>query len=71
MDGLLRGLLGILIGAGLYSEVYPLIQNNLLKMGNYGKLTLPGLLAVNHWVVIVPMVIGCGALLVWLDRKGL
>ena len=71
MDGLLRGLLGILIGAGLYSEVYPLIQNNLLKMGNYGKLTLPGLLEVNHWVVIVPMVVGCGALLVWLDRKGL
>ncbi len=71
MDGLLRGILGILIGAGLYSEVYPLIQNNLLKIGTYGKLTLPGLLDVNHWVVIIPMVVGCGALLVWLDRKGL
>jgi uncharacterized protein len=68
---LLRGILGILIGAALYSEVYPLIQNNLLKVGDYGKLTLPGLLGLNHWVVIVPMVIGCGALLVWLDRKGL
>jgi hypothetical protein len=71
VDGLLRGILGILIGAGLYSEVYPLIQNNLLKVGEYGKLTLPGLLGVNHWVVIIPMVVGCGALLVWLDRKGL
>lgn len=71
MDGLLRGILGILIGAGLYSEVYPLIQDNLLKVGVYGKLTLPGLLGVNHWVVIVPMVIGCSALLVWFDRKGL
>lgn len=71
MDGLLRGILGIVIGAGLYSEVYPLIQNNLLKMGNYGKLTLPGLLGVNHWVVIIPMVVACGALLIWLDRKGL
>jgi hypothetical protein len=71
VDGLLRGILGIVIGAGLYSEVYPLIQNNLLKMGNYGKVTIPGVLGVNHWVVIVAMVIGCGALLVWLDRKGL
>jgi hypothetical protein len=71
VDGLLRGVLGILIGAGLYSEVYPLIENNLLKAGVYGKLTLPGLLSVNHWVVIIPMVVGCGALLVWLDRKGL
>jgi hypothetical protein len=71
VDGLLRGILGIVIGAGLYSEVYALIQNNLLKMGNYGKLTLAGLLGVSHWMVIIPMVIGCGALLVWLDRKGL
>lgn len=69
MDGLLRGILGILIGAGLYAEVYPLIEKNLLKMGEYGKLTIPGLLGVNHWVVIVPLVIGCSALLVWLDRK--
>jgi len=71
VDGLLRGILGILIGAALYSEVYPLIQSNLLKVGDYGKLTIPSMLAVNHWMVIVPMVIGCGALLVWLDRKGL
>jgi uncharacterized protein len=71
VDGLLRGILGILIGAGLYSEIYPLIQNNLLKIGTYGKLTLPGLLDVNHWAVIIPLVVGCGALLVWLDRKGL
>ena len=71
MDGLLRGILGILIGAALYSEVYPLIQSNLLRVGDYGKLTLPNLLGLNHWVVIIPMVVGCGALLVWLDRKGL
>jgi hypothetical protein len=71
VDGLFRGILGILIGAGLYSEVFPLIQDNLLKMGNFGKLTLPGLLGVNHWMVIVAMVVGCGGLLVWLDRQGL
>ena len=71
MDGLLRGILGILLGAALYSEVFPYLQNTLLKMGAYGKLTIPSLLGVNHWVVIIPMVIGCGALLVWLDRKGL
>jgi hypothetical protein len=71
VDGLLRGILGILIGAGLYAEVHPLIQDNLLKMGNYGKLTLPQLLGVNHWVLIVPMVVVFGGFLVWLDRKGL
>jgi hypothetical protein len=44
LDGLFRGILGILIGAGLYSEVYPLIQDNFLKLGDYGKLTFPNVL---------------------------
>ncbi len=70
MDGLLRGILGILVGAGLYAEVFPLIQNNLLKLGEFGKLTLPQLLGVNHWVLIVPMVLVFGGSLFWLDRKG-
>jgi len=69
MDGLLRGVLGILVGAGVYSEVYPFIKDTLLRAGDFGKLTLPGLLGVNHWVVIVPLVAVFGAALVWLDRR--
>jgi hypothetical protein len=70
VDGLLRGILGILVGAGLYAEVHPIIMNNFLKWGAYGKLTLPQLLGVNHWVLIIPMVLVFGSFLVWLDRKG-
>lgn len=44
MDGLFRAILGIPLGAGLYSEVYPLIQGNLLTVGAYGKLNFPALL---------------------------
>jgi hypothetical protein len=68
---LLRGVLGILIGAGLYSEVYPFIQNNLLKLGDYGKLTIPTLLGVDPWSVIVPLFIVVSISLIWLDRKGM
>ncbi|HWP24488.1 MAG TPA: hypothetical protein VNM15_09970 [Candidatus Binatia bacterium] len=68
MDGLFRGVLGILIGAGLYSEIYPLIQNNLLQWGDYGKLTIPGLLGVDPWLVIVPFTLIAGGILFWLDR---
>jgi len=71
VDGLLRGVLGILLGAALYSEVYPLIKDTLLRVGDFGKLTLPGLLGLNHWVVILPLVIAGSAALVWLDRRGL
>jgi hypothetical protein len=71
MDGLLRGILGILLGAWLYAEMYPFLKDTLLKVGVYGKLTLPGMLGVGHWVVILP-VLGLGLVLVrWLDRRGL
>lgn len=63
-----RGILGILIGAGLYSEVYPLIQDNLLKVGDYGKLTLPTVLGVNPWLIIVPFAIVVSIVLLWMDR---
>jgi uncharacterized membrane protein YedE/YeeE len=69
LDGLFRGVVGILIGAGLYSEVYPFIEDNFLKMGDYGKLTIPILLEVNAWSVIVPVVVLMGGLLLWLDRR--
>jgi hypothetical protein len=69
MDGLLRGVLGILLGAWLYAEAYPLLKGNLLTVGTYGKLTLSGLLGVNHWVVILPLTVVGLAALVWLDRR--
>jgi uncharacterized protein len=66
---LFRGILGILIGAGLYSEAYPFIENNLLKLGDYGKLTIPSLLGVGPWYVIVPFVIVVTGILTVLNRK--
>jgi hypothetical protein len=65
---LFRGVLGILIGAGLYSEVYPFIQDNLLKLGDYGKLTLPTALDVSPWIVIVPVAILMGVVLMWFEK---
>jgi hypothetical protein len=71
MDGLFRGILGILLGAWLYAEAYPFLKDTLLTVGAYGKLTLSGMLGVNHWVVILP-VLGLGlAFTLWLDRRGL
>jgi hypothetical protein len=66
---LFRGILGILIGAGLYSEVYPFIKDNFLQIGDYGKLTIPMLLEVNPWFVIVPVVAVVGILLLWLEKR--
>jgi len=37
---------------------------------SFGKLTLPALLAVNHWVVIAIVVAGMSAFGVCVDKKG-
>ncbi len=45
-------ILGMLAGAGLYAEAYPWLKATVLTWGDYGKITLPQVLAVNHWMVI-------------------
>ncbi|OPZ76845.1 MAG: hypothetical protein BWY77_01810 [bacterium ADurb.Bin431] len=67
----MAGLAGILLGSWLFAVLYPRVRDGILKRGNFGDLTLPRLLKVNDWVVIVPL----GALIVLLlyviERAGL
>lgn len=65
------GILGMLVGAGIYAEAYPLLQKTVLTWGNYGKITVPQVLGVNHWLVIVPFLIVVMLLFRWLEKKGL
>jgi len=52
-DAFWGGVLGMIVGAGVFAEVYPLIKDNLLKLGDFGELTIPKVIGVNHWIVIV------------------
>ncbi|MBA3016369.1 MAG: YeeE/YedE family protein [Proteobacteria bacterium] len=65
------GIAGMLAGAGLYAEAYPLMKQTVLTWGDFGKITIPQALGVNHWLVIVPLVLGGVALLRWFERRGL
>jgi hypothetical protein len=71
LDALFGGVIGILIGAGLLAALYPKLQGTIMKRGDFGDLTLPRLLRVNHWVVVIPVAAGLIALLVWMERAGL
>ncbi len=62
------GILGMLVGAGLYAEAYPLLKATVLTWGDYGKITIPQVLGVNHWLIIVPLVAAVLALFVRLER---
>ena len=65
------GIGGMLAGAALYAEVYPVMKKTVLTWGDYGKLTLPGVLGINHWLLIVVLVAGGIVLFRWFERKGL
>src|SRR3989304_8347339 len=54
LDALFRGLVGLLIGVGLFSEFYPILEKRILNKGDFGDLTFPRLFKVNHWVLIIP-----------------
>lgn len=65
------GIGGMLVGAGLYAEAYPYLQTTVLTWGNYGKITVPQLLGISHWPVILLFLIGTILFFRWLENKGL
>jgi len=65
------GLRRMILGAGLYAEAYPLMKETVLTWGDFGKITLPGVLGINHWIVIVILAAAFIALFRWFEKKGL
>jgi len=71
LDALFGGVVGMLLGAGLFAAAYPKLKATILAKGDFGDLTWPQLLKVDPWVVVVPVVLAMGALLYWLESSGL
>jgi uncharacterized membrane protein YedE/YeeE len=65
------GILGMIVGAGLYAETYSFLKQNIIGWGNYGYLTIPQLIGVNRWIVIIVFIAGVLALFRWFEKKGL
>ncbi|HLE17853.1 MAG TPA: DUF6691 family protein [Syntrophales bacterium] len=67
----LWGILGMLLGAGIFAEFYPALKNTVLQWGDYGKITIPQILGVNHWIIIF-LLIAIGLFIFrWFEKKGL
>ena len=71
LDALTGGLIGIIVGSGLFAALYPRLKAGILSKGDFGDLTLPRLLKVNDWVVIVPLSGLIVLLLFLMERAGL
>jgi uncharacterized protein len=65
------GILGMLVGAGVFAEVYPFLKMTVLAWGDYGKITIPQMLGINHWVVIAAFLILGMLMFRWFEKKGL
>ena len=71
LDALVGGLIGIIVGSGLFASLYPRLKAGILSKGDFGDLTLPRLLKVNDWVVIIPLSGLIVLVLYLLERAGL
>lgn len=71
LDALFGGVVGMLIGAGVFAALFPKLKAGILTKGDFGDVTLPQLLKVNPWVVVVPVAVAMAALLYWVESAGL
>ena len=67
----LWGILGMLAGAAVFAETYSSLKDSILKWGVYGKITIPEALGINHWIVILIIVIIGFLMFWWFEKKGL
>lgn len=65
------GILGMIVGAGLYAEAFPVLEKTVYTWGNLGRITVPQILGVNHWVVIPVFIVAALLFFRWLEKKGL
>lgn len=65
------GLLGMLAGAAIYAEAYPLMKRTVLTWGDLGKITVPGILGISHWIIIPLFMLAVVGLFFWFEKKKL
>lgn len=67
----LWGILGMLAGSALYAEAYPFTKKTVLTWGVFGKITLPQVLGIGHWTVIILFIAGGLVLFFWFEKRRL
>jgi uncharacterized membrane protein YedE/YeeE len=67
LDALVGGVVGMVVGAAVYAKLFPWLDRHLLDKGDFGSITIHGLLRVSPWSVIVAMTIAILLFLVVLE----
>ena len=65
------GVIGMVVGAGIYAQMYPFFKSSVLAWSDLGKIGLPETIGVNQWVVAVIFTLITLGLFRWFEKKGL
>ena len=63
--------LGMLVGAAVFAEAYPVLKTTVVTWGTFGKITLPQVLGVSPWLIIPVFVVLFLLLFFWFEKKEL
>jgi hypothetical protein len=70
LDALFGGVIGLLIGAGIFARVYPVLSKKILNRGAFKSTLIPDLLHVQEQTAVVLMAIGIVVVLGGLEILG-
>lgn len=62
---------GMVVGAAIYAELYPLFKSSVLAWKDFGKIGVADVLGISPWLIIPVFWAGIIGLLAWFERSKL
>ncbi|MEJ5299552.1 MAG: DUF6691 family protein [Thermodesulforhabdaceae bacterium] len=63
--------IGMIVGAAIYAELFPVFKTTILAWKDFGKIGLPEVLNVSPWVVVIAIWVISLGLFAWFEKKGI
>lgn len=64
-------IIGMVVGAAIYAELYPFFLSTVLAWKDFGKVGLPEVFNISAWIIVPFLWAGTIALFVWFEKKEL
>lgn len=64
-------IIGMVVGAAFYAELYPFLKSTVLTWKDFGKLGLPEALGISQWIIVPIFWVGIIILFFWFEKKKL
>lgn len=68
LDALIAGLPGMVLGSGIFIYAYDYVNKKILSKSFIINKTFPEILKINHWLIIIPLIIILTILLIFIEN---